>query len=89
MQTISILCVFRIFSANEWNQRESFIQISLSIPTFQNEPILFSNAEKLRKMGCHHIEYIILASSRTRWNNGLYILFPSIQDCFNLFSWIR
>lgn len=50
MPELQKMSIFRIFSANEWSQSEQIVlpnQISL---TALNLPILFSNAEKLRKI---------------------------------------
>ncbi len=76
--------IFRIFSANDWNQSES--------KAFQFHPFLFhikpstfsSNAEKLRKFPYPRVNIMILEPSKTVWSNGFTILFPFIREYFTL-----
>ncbi len=87
MKPTPISRVLRTFSANHWNQPEksSFQHHSLFfISISQNTPILFSNAEKMRKNKSLAIKNKSLESFRTIWSNGLSILFPIIQECLNL-----
>jgi len=79
--------VFRIFSANHWNQSEttlSKIHLTVENPIAKKAPILFSNAEKLRKIDLASILNITQEASRTIQSNGFIIIFPIIPIYFNL-----
>lgn len=83
MQNIPSRLVFRSFSANDWNQSEQII-LSCQIPIVaSNLPILFSNAEKLRKIDLFNDIKCVKEPSRIIKSIGLKILFPIIQKCFN------
>jgi hypothetical protein len=79
--------LFRIFSANDWNQSELIslnAHSSFTDPNSKMTPINFLNAEILRKFESLVIKNITLELSRTIWSNGLIILFPIIPQCYNL-----
>jgi hypothetical protein len=87
MHTCQKTPVFRIFSANHWNQSEiTLFKIHLTVedPIAKKAPILFSNAEKLRKTDLLSIINITQESIRTIQSIGLRILFPIIPIYFNL-----
>lgn len=89
MQNILSRLIFRIFSANDWNQSEAiqptylFEFLSLLASTF------FSNAEILRKTALSSTLNSLLECTRMHWNNGLKILFPLFPFCFNLSTIVR
>ena len=89
MSKLQKLSVFRIFSANQWSQSEQIVlsnQISLIV---SNLPIFFSNAEKLRKIVSIQTHIDLSELFRTHQSNGLRILFPLIQKCFNFFTLVQ
>ena len=66
--------IFRIFSANDWNQSEIYsFQFHLFFfnLTFKNASTFFSNAEKLRKTASHDTRNSRLELTRTSWSIGL------------------
>ncbi len=78
------MSIFRIFSANEWNQSEQIV-LSNQVPSIVSIlPILFSNAEKLRKIASIQTHINLPELFRTHQSIGLRILFPIIQKCFNV-----
>lgn len=92
MHSLPNQSIFRIFSANDWNQSE--LSHSKILPSFknlnpQNPHTIFSNAENLRKIESLDTENNSLESSRTMWSNGLTIPFPIIRGCFNLSTSVR
>ena len=69
--------IFRIFSANDWNQSELNDHVlTFSKPTFQVTSTFSSNAEKLRKSAFQLTSKSFSAPTRIIWSNGLIILFP-------------
>jgi len=80
--------VFRIFSANHWNQPESNIS-RLTHFRLKTTSIFFSNAEKLRKFAKIDMQNSLLEQSRTIWSNGLCILLSIIPMCCKLFILAR
>ena len=91
MQKPNLLPLFRIFSANHWNQPEIIIPLhsSSTAPLFQKSVTFFSNAEKLRKFVSLGIQNSSSELSRTTRSNGFTILFSLIQNCFSLTGEVR
>lgn len=80
--------VFHIFSANHWKQSEATlfkIHLTVKDPIAKKATILFSNAEKLRKIGLTVILNIIQESSRTIQSNR----FLSREELHNLFEYCK
>lgn len=71
MSKLQKLSFFRIFSANEWNQTEHIDpshQVSSIVSIL---PILFSNAEKLRKLASIQTHIDLFELFRTHQSIGL------------------
>jgi hypothetical protein len=84
MSKFQKVSIFRIFSANEWNQSEQIV-LSNQVPSIVSIlPILFSNAEKLRKIASIQTHINLPELFRIRRSIGLQILFSFIQKCFNV-----
>lgn len=76
--------IFRIFSANEWNQPEQNVLPNQTLSIASNLPILFSNAEKMRKIAPIQTHINIPELFRTHQSIGLGILFLIIPIYFNV-----
>jgi hypothetical protein len=84
MQNLPKQLIFRIFSANDWNQPEqlSFVfSLGLSFHTLSS---FFSNAENLRKIASSCTKNNFLELTRTNWNIGFNILFSLIPHFINV-----
>jgi len=84
--------IFRIFSANHWNQSETIVFQSLSsfpLPNLEKTLTFFLNAEKMRKLACNDINNIRLELFRAIWSIGFTIRFSFIHHFINLLNLIR
>lgn len=84
--------IFRIFSANHWNQSETIVfnfHSLLSFLTFEKSLTFFSNAEKMRKLACNEIKNRKQESFRTIWSIGFIIRFSFIHYCIKLLNLVR
>lgn len=86
MQSLQKSSIFRIFSANDWNRLEHIIRSNQILLIISNWPILFSNAEKLRKIHIFNNRNISSEATRINWSIGFTILFPIIQKCFSFLT---
>lgn len=89
MQNIPSTLIFRIFSANDWNQLELFhfyIQSSF-IPSVAST--FSSNAEKVRKIASSLITEYALEYLRINWSIGFRILFSFIPESSKSFTLVR
>ena len=89
MQKPQLASIFRIFSANDWNQPALFLPNSSFSFKLAILPTFYSNAEKLRKTAPFHPHKSALESLRTNWDIGLTILFSFILKSSKTLTWFR